>query len=404
MKLSIKMALPTLALAMAAIGTPASAQVNVVLDKFPTSYTSAGKTFVNLEGYVINIADYRYLNFANTDMKEMTVRCDFIHPSTVNLNGGNLRTKCNNGTPYKCRDLYTNTAYKKDDYTSNRMVPSMPVSFWVTKKKLAEPSMDFVGFNAGFFNTNPLPGRDTSESFWIATYQETCGYTHGSFKRDNTGISDSYSRFGDVEITNGVPEKPLGALRFRKISNQWNLTVLTGNQDSGTQFGDVVVPGVWVRNGTDVLKTNGDVPDWVEAKWDSAVARTILGYNPDTQDMRIVVVQGGRNGVGSGLTVDDARKLVGSQAAYPQVLLLDGSGSTQLASTKASTLNGSQSNKRRTDCLWSAQIKECSLRGDSVSTSFVSHWDAGFRSVKDPNNFTKTLVDRPVPAVLVLRY
>lgn len=184
-----------------------------------------------------------------------------------------------------------------------------------------------------------------------------------------------------------------------------------------------MVPSVWVRwEGTNIAASNSDVPQFVENKWSSAVGRTAIGFNPNTLAMRIIVIQPGQGtnkqdcyfvsdttkcvayepNAGTGVTVDQVRNLIGTGSAYPYVLLLDGSGSSQLAATKAPTPGAAATTKGRSDCLWG--LSTCTSRGDSVANSFVSHLSAGYRTRKNPQDNTKTLVDRPNPTVLLLEY
>jgi hypothetical protein len=424
----VKLIIPlSIAVMTVTSAAPAIAQDNFVLNKFPKTYVKDGTTYSNLEGYVLNVPDYAKLVIRNPDLTDEVVRCDAIHPSLKTNGGASRRTQCTGGSAFNCYGLYYNTPQQPSSYDINRMIPNQPVAYWVNKMKIAEPSKNFVGVNLGFFNLQPLAGRSTDDSQWKPIYQETCGRTLGTYKRAGTTTS-WYSDYNDVEkLSSGGNDQYFGSLIFTNATAADD-TYLSYSKLTSTNIkplissSEVVVPGVWVRyNGSNIGATDSGVPQFVEAKWSSKVGRTAIGFNPDNRQMRIIVIQPGQGtskqdcyyvadvitcvpyepNAGRGVTVDEVRNLIGTGSAYPYVLLLDGSGSSQLASTKDYVAD-SNATKGRTDCLWS--LATCTSRGDSVTSSFVSHLAAGYRTRKNPQDSTKTLVDRPNPTVLLLEY
>lgn len=289
--------------------------------------------------------------------------------------------------------------------------------YWVRKQKLASPTKNFVGFNLGFFNTKPLANRSTDDNTWKPIYQEACGRTLGAYKRSGVDNTDLwYSRITDREVlSNGNLDKNFGAMLFLSYGNSVD-AIKTFKSDLSISPGyvyknDTLIPGVYIKHhGTNLLSYADNIPDFVVAKWFSKVGRTAIGIGSDLSGdnndfrMRIVVVQPGKNGAGIGVTVEEIRALAGGLGFDESVLLLDGSGSSQLAATKLPTAGAASTTAGRQDCLWATEIKTCSLRGDSVPSKFVSHLSPGYRSVPDPAISANILVYRPNPTQLIIEY
>jgi hypothetical protein len=385
--------------------TTAFAQ-NISVQKFPIQFTLHGINFNGLEGHYIHIDDYKILKFANPNMQLTNVFCKNIHPSTVDYGGVSKRANClNSGVKYTCSGLYNNTNIYPGYTDIQRMVPNMPIQTWVAKKKQHHPEKDFFAINLGFFNTRPLPGRPTNQNQWKPIYQESCGRGLGTYKREYAFNDQWYSSYNNREIkSDGSQDKPFGTVIFKKESNNEYETYLShsANADHQIALGDFAFSGVFVQwDNTRYTKTTHHIPDFVEDKWDALVGRTAVGFNQDTKEMGLVVIQPGRNGVGEGFSVDDVLDLF---QHFPHVMLLDGSGSSQFASSKEEDNldDGNQYTPGRTSCIHGA-IDACSIQGDSVENSFVSHKAAKYLT-PDPQNSGKSLIDRPNPTIMLIEY
>jgi hypothetical protein len=394
--------------------TAAIASGNVDLWQIPRNYALNGFTYPNLEGYVVNIQDYRNLQILAKNLITHTLPCEIIHPSTVNTGGASKRDSCYSGYSYTCDNLYSNTAYNPGTLERKRMVPNLPVSYWVNEAKKNNTSKNYIGLNLGFFNTKPLQGRSFDEARWKPIYEEACGRTMGVHRRINGGTTNPdtwYSQYSDLEqlpdAPNGIDDQNFGALWKANGYEVHHDELATSNPPSSTfNNAHFAFSGVYVRwNGSNKNKTHSYVPQFVQDKWDSVVGRTAVGFNTSTKKMRFVVIQPGRDANGTGASVPTIRDLVGSTTAYPYVMLLDGSGSSQLASTTAAqTVPQDQYLSKRTDCghqhngQANRHIRSCSDYGDRVGYMFVDHQSNEYKKSAGGGNF---YVDRPVPAVIV---
>jgi len=383
----------------------AQAQDNVQLYRIPKNYLLNGVTYPNLEGHVINIANVDNLVLKNPPLLSEKVLCARIHPDTESLAGQNKRTACTNGTTYTCKQLYSDTIHNSGVADLDRMVPNMPIHYWVNEAKGANTAKDYIGLNLGFFNTRQLPGRDPSDTAWKPIYQETCGRTLGPLKREGANaLSQWYSRAFHVEKkADGTSDQYFGALRITPGSPSGGIGAdQLATTTPSAYDADLVFSGVFIRwNQANLAQTHQNIPDFVEEKWDSVVGRTAVGFNYQTKKVRFVVIQNGRDGIGQGASVDTIRNLVGSATEYPYVMLLDGSGSSQLATSKtALTATGAQYIARRADCLFRTQyVKDCSDWGDLVGPKFVSHWGSTYYKANGTTG--NVFVDRPVPSFIV---
>jgi hypothetical protein len=384
---------------------------NVLQYHFPSDYYHNNTNIVNEAGFIVEINNYKILNFASYDATDTKISCDKIKDLYDN-DGTSRGTKCISGVTYNCENLYNNEKITNvATRDRQRMVPNEPVSYWVDKVKTYNPSKDWIGINTNHFNTDALPGRNTSESVWKPIYQEACGRTYGTHK--SRAAASWYSNNGDRESFNGALDRPFGTVIFHK----WSTTNSTHGPhlsmskstsiDNNVTWEDTAIAGTFVRwNGNDEdLADSNTVPEFVKEKAFSPNGRTILGINHNTGRMKILVIQPGRGRGSDGVTIAQARAAIGSKYEFPYVLNLDGSGSSQFASTRnAGKKVGESYFAERTDCLLDeadgGEIAECTRRGDNAADGFISHWAARYREGEGVTVGT-TRIDRPVPAYMI---
>lgn len=357
--------------------------------KLPKQFDTGSGTYSNLEGFVVVIPDYNMITKTVPDLEAFTVNCDAIHTSMPQ------RATCNSGTTYTCSSLYTPSSFKPAARL-NELVPAKPVQSYANFYSVNNPTKKVVAINLGFFDTRPFQNRSANQNEWKPIYQEACALNLGTYKPQN--ISQYVSNFGDRQVkSDGSLDKPFGTLVFRASGGV--TSSLDTNLEVEIASGDLALNGVWLRRaGTNYSNTAASIPAFVQEKADSKVGRTVIGLNGTTRRMKVLVVQGGPGG-NTGISIDDARKFFDN--TYTHVLLLDGSGSSQLAANFAySRINNLDTSAGRTNCIFSTVVS-CTKRGDSVNSSFVSHWDAKFKlgDATIPGNM---LVDRWTPNVLVL--
>ncbi len=377
---------------LAAVALPvSSAHAQISLTKIPKTYVQEGTTFNNLEGFFAVLTDWQAetVDFSVPNLEAFTVNCDAIHPSMTQ------RTTCQNGQTFTCASLYANSPYKPPRY--GQLAPAKSVQNYASYYS-AISNRKVLAINLGFFDTRPFPGRNTSQSSWKPIYEEACGLNLGTYRTDST--SQFLGGYNNRQPkADGTDDKAFGTLLMKPAGG--TARSLSGNIDADFVLGDLGINGVWLRyTGTTYGSTAAHVPDFVEEKWASKVGRTAIGFNTTSKRMKILVVQGGP-GTNTGVSVEDVKKFFPANL-YNNLLLLDGSGSSQLAADFSyTTVTGAATTAGRTACLFTA-VKTCSKQGDSVDNAFVDHWDAS-RKINDPANpTTKKLVDRPTPNVLIV--
>ncbi|MBU6248233.1 MAG: phosphodiester glycosidase family protein, partial [Xanthomonadaceae bacterium] len=374
-----------------------------------------GGTFYNLEGFELDIPDFRNYKIFSGDNRKFPLNCDSIEYNYVNgakvWGGASPRNQCLNGKVYHCGDLYGQAAYGNVLPASpsrlSKLVPFKPVSHVTRYYAQLDRPHDITGININFFDTRPFLGRPSG---WQSIFQEACGLNLGSYKGN---VSNGWmGHWGDVEVTGGQPDEHFGTLGF---NSDGSLEIADYYRNPDSTFDTLqnkrpitAVSGVWIRYaGQPRLKNDRSIPKFVAANWDSPVARTAIGFATeaipaiDRYKMRIVVIQSGK--AGAGVTVEDLRRFFPS-GSFDFVMLLDGGGSSQLASTMMwKPLQNSYTTPGRELCLPqdTPTIKTCSLMGNTVPKSVVAHWDQSYKEpdIKNPNN---VLIDRRVPQSLMI--
>lgn len=392
--ISLKIALAScVALTAASVTQEAYAQSGFTLNKIPSSWTTGGKLFTNVEGYILDIADYNNVHVEAPNLETYYLSCWSMSDSADFYEEYNA---CNDGIRnYTCADLYQNSQHRPSRYAD--LVPALPVTAWAAVYDRDKPGKKAVSFNLGFFETDPFPNRSTNQNQFKPIYQEPCALNLGTYRPD-AGNADFVSRYSNREVTNGVTDRPFGTLRFKGGGSGGLGRRTTQDMDSLIVAGDLGINGVWIRyNGTNTSTSTW--PQFVIDKQNSAVGRTAIGIDPVTDKMRVVVIQPSRNAGNTGATIDDIRRFF-LASTYPNVLLLDGSGSSQMAMNFNASTSLGATTTGRSSCDYTG-VSECALYGDSVEKSFVDHYHPAFRQ-QDPNNAANYLIDRPVPNVMVV--
>lgn len=388
------------AIAASTVALPAFA--DITFTKIPATYITDGKAFNNVEGYIVDIKNYRDLKYrVPPDIEDLQVKCDTIDGPEWQQ----ARNQCFGGKVFTCASLYQYAPGKFSKFSPdtgdkyNRLVPIKPASAYVdTYKRHRVPNKEIFAINLGFFNTDPFPNRPTDETQWRGIYNEPCAYNFGSLKpyQNNEWLSEH----DDQKPYNGQTDRAFDTLIIEKsnnsidfIASQWDSDI-----DRDADYNDTVLNGVFLRFDTRRIGVQ-DLPEFVQDKKDSKVGRTAIGWNAYTKETRILVIQPGKGNPDlKGADIGDVRKFFPPQK-FGHVMLLDGAGSAQLASTRVSRNIGPQFEPRR-DCQGYSKVKECSLRGDSAPKNLVDHYSSA-SFAPDPNNPNNYLVDRRVPNVLV---
>jgi hypothetical protein len=389
-----KLAITFLTLGMIAAQAPSAAVAATRLQKIPLSYTTGGKTFSNVEGFLVDIDNYEAVRKTVPNHYQENIPCSGIDPSF-----GSARYGCfNQYQTYTCTQLYQNSIYKPA-VRSEQLVPLNNIQSRMNNFTASNPGKKIIAINMGFFDTRAFPNRSTDDNVWKPLFQEACMVNLGTY-RSPSNTSGFYGNYNNRETkSDGTPDGPFGTLRFKAAGGTGRS--LNGNIDSLIVQGDLGMNGVWLRfNGTDYTASGTTFPAFVKEKAASVVGRTAIGFSTATKKMRILVVQPGRDPARTGLAIEDVRKFFVA-ADYPEVLLLDGSGSSQLAANFAwQTINGAATSPGRTACL-NVETITCSLQGDSVPKQFVANWSAKFKT-QDPLVPGNDLVDRRISNALIL--
>ncbi|WP_157757230.1 phosphodiester glycosidase family protein [Pseudoalteromonas piscicida] len=364
---------------------------NIDLFKLDQNHnTTDGTSFKNLEGFLLVIKDTRKVKFTIPKLGEFDVACDSLDNSF-----STARQFCVSGIGLTCKQVYNfqNGIYKPTS-RSDDLVPMKPVINYVNHYHNKNTNKKVVGINLGFFDLTPFPNRSTNQSVWKPLYQEACGLNLGTlYSNENKKY---YSHFGDKEkLPSGVDDAPFSTLIIHSngdLDDSKRFDIEPRIKSKSLAFSGVLLR----RNGVD----RGEIylPKFVQDKASSAVARTAVGYKIGEYKMKFLVVQGGRASGAKGLTIDDVKKFFAVSDGYDSVMLLDGSGSSQLAANFSASTIQSPTTTGRTNCIHK-NVKTCTLKGDVVGNAYVSHWNSKY---KTPYGNYNSSVDRRTPNVLLV--
>lgn len=364
------------------------------IDSIFYSENSSYQYLVGKKGYILDIEDASQLNIIIPDGINEKVPCHNIHPSLEADSYGDSDTErgmCFNGHRSKCSNLYQNSASSIVPPRSHQLVPYTTVMDEVNKfVNEYDPSnlLKVVATNINFFDVRSFPGREHQD--WQPIFQQACGLNLGQIRSESGEVLSGYD---DVHLYNGSPDKKLGTTVFQKGAGFISM-------DEGTNQwyeNDIAFSGVFIRyDFRDRNKDHRRIPSFVREKWSSRVGRTAIGYNGRTGKTRVVVVQPGPGK--TGVSVDDVRHFFKNDD-FSNVMLLDGGGSSQLASNFRPTNHGSNNYEPRTECIYQ-NVEVCTIKGNTINNKYVSHWDSSFKE-PDPNKDGNQLVDRKIPSVLI---
>ncbi|MEM8923351.1 MAG: phosphodiester glycosidase family protein [Actinomycetota bacterium] len=343
---------------------------------------------VNYQGMYAYFKDWSKQNFVVPDMRNNRLECDMIEPTAFFTE----RNRCLDGKRMTCSSLYQGSKIKSGRLKD--LVPSRPVASYANQTSV-RTNKDVIAINTSFFNTEPFAGRGKN---WVPMIQEPCQVMLGSTKSNLD--KKLLGTYGDRETFNGKKDRVFGSLML-KANGKMRLET-TGNQDALAGPRDLLINGAWVRrNGRSINPENSSsLPKFVEEKFDSRVGRTAIGVNPKTNELAIVVIQPGVRGAfkGDGASARHIREMF-ETSRFPDVLLLDGSGSSQFATNFK--LRGEESAPvPRSACLYPT-LYSCSHRTMSVDKGKVESQNPS-RFVQDPNAPNKFLSDRNVAGALVI--
>jgi hypothetical protein len=352
-------------------------------------YTTDGTLYQDLEGYVVVVRDRTKVEFEIPNLEDFDVNCDAIHSSF-----GNRRALCQSGTTYHCSSLYNydNNKYRPSRYLE--LAPNKPVHNYARFYSDNNAGKNVVAINLGFFDLTPFPNRSTNQNNWKPLYQEACGLNLGTLRSDVD--NELYSDFNDRQKTSsGADDLPFGTLTIDSNGHRsWRKNT---NIDSNFDPSELGFSGVYLRyQGNDTPRSIW--PEFVIEKADDKVARTAVGFKANSPKMKFLVVQGGRGSGAKGLSISDVKKFFAVTDDYDYVMLLDGSGSSQLAANFDHSLITSPTTADRSNCIFSA-VKTCTLQGDKVENAYVAHWDSKYKTA---SGTTHQLVDRRTPNVLII--
>lgn len=258
-----------------------------------------------------------------------------------------------------------------------------------------------LAVNLGFFETDSFTNRPAEGPNWKGIYQEPCTTIAGTYSADGVNFSGKWK---DRHWDKGKPDKSLATMAFTPEGILYS-EAYDDKVESYIRPGEKVFAGVLIRRlGADISRDSGEWPQFVIDKADSVVGRTAIGFDWGDQ-VKIVVVQAGNGGtstVSKGASIETVRNMF-KKEDYPYVFLLDGSGSSQMAtSLPPSPLPGSKYRRVRTGCI-TTEVAVCSWWGDTAKNNLVSHYDAQWTPANTESSATDdSWVDRRAPAFLVL--
>ncbi|MEM8926410.1 MAG: hypothetical protein AAGD35_23135 [Actinomycetota bacterium] len=355
----------------------------------------------NRAGIELKIRDYTKVEFDVPDLRRSQIDCDFIN---ADAGFSEQRQQCLNGKKFTCASLYGTTSRDVPDFRYSDLVPSKPVAAHVADKAAVVPKdTEVVGINLGFFDTARFGNRPNG---FVSMIEEPCVANLGTLNSNAPGtpaVSSYFDREKGADLGN-----PFGTMIIQQngdidITTRANFDDFVGNRD-------LAFSGVWIRrNSGDIAKTARSVPDFVEEKWGSSVGRTAIALNTRTKAMAILVVQPGTvkgfTRFGKGATVDDLQSWY-DRKTYPDLLLLDGSGSSQWASNFGISYNkkpaeGFFSMPVRTNCYYMFVIN-CSYRTMAVPKDKVDHYSPRRTLPQVNTGGQKMLTDRNVGSALLI--
>jgi hypothetical protein len=361
----------------------AAQAANLTITKLPTQYTTAdGTTFNHMEGHVIT-GERNKITMTVPAFNLLNVRRDSVMNVSIHQQ--------------TCSKLYgldgDYASHSPSRYTD--LVPMKPVADYVHRYKFRNPSKTVIGINLGFFEAGDEDNFPNRPSNWKALYQEACGLNLGSYRSNEDNLL--YSMYSDKEqLPGGGLDEPFGTYT-QSSAGTWSISKRR-DIDHHYDPGDFGFPGTYLRyGGNDTPETKW--PNLVTKNKDKVVARTAYAFNNGDKTFKFLVVQGGRRGGNDGMTLAHIKSFFPS-TEFGYVMLLDGSGSSQMASSIMPTGN---STPNRTDCNGKYRVAACSMRGDNVEGQYVSHWDSDTKEATHFENGKQYYdVDRRTPNVLIM--
>lgn len=373
----------------------------VTVWRIPSTYTAGEVVLKNLTGLIAVVEDITKVK-VNVTSSSSYVECEGIYPSPAR---NNCFDAAGVGWRFNCATMYGPGSWlaRYQDPRGRPYTDLMPTqnAIQVAADSITS-TQHALAINLGFFETQSFTNRPAEGPDWKGTYQESCSTIAGVHTADGVTFTGKWK---NRHYNGGRPDKPLTTLI---VAPSGVLYLYHDNEDAEkwVRKGDRAFSGVMIRRlGVDISRDSGEWPQFVINKADAVVGRTAIGFSPTGKFVKIVVIQAG-NGVTrtdvKGATIGTVRNMF-KKSDYPYVFLLDGSGSSQMAtSLPPRTDSGIVKARIRTDCV-TTEVKTCSWWGDTVTDKFVSHYHSQWTPANNETLATgDSWVDRRSPAMLVL--
>lgn len=369
------------------------------VNRITNPYTGGEGSISNVTGFIAVVTDITKVK-VNLTNPSSNIECDGLLDATN-------RATCNKAKdtslPDDCIDYYgigkSLSQYVPANRSRFQLIPNQNAIQVAADVKTS--GKDVIAFNLGFFSVKPHENRDTNENNFKPIYQEACSVVLGTYSHDGNFFS---GRWENTEtLSGGGADKNFATIVIRpgyKIGQ----SIGESNADSGIQSGDIAFSGVYLReDGADVTASSGRWPQFVFDKRNSVVGRTAIGIGVDGKTLKIVVVQNGNGGTNtSGANIATMRNMFKS-SDFPDVLLLDGSGSSQFAtSLPLDVVSPVVAGRTRTNCV-TTEVTACTWYGDTAKLPFIEQYLSQWRPANSETAATDDRwVDRRVSPMMVI--
>ncbi|MFC0180210.1 FG-GAP-like repeat-containing protein [Thorsellia kenyensis] len=293
---------------------------NVTFSSLPSKLNLDGQFIQDLRGYVVNIKDIRYIDFSVPETRLSTVNCQVVSPATSE---GLDANKCNSINP-TCEKIFGNNPIKE-----RLSFPLHPLTYWfneIRSNRLqvnSNPS-DFIINTNHFDLRGSLWPNPPSELNGGVLYNEPCSKPFGAMVANGIMLSGPNSQEidakGQIKEASDVLALFSGDIpyQFFRIDQTDQLTL-----NSFLKNAKVAIAGSITLINNSQFYPSATKPN-------ERVGRTAIGMNGN--NMVILVVQTGRDR-GYGFSVKQVNDFLKSYYNMQTIIVLDGSGSSQLVSS-----------------------------------------------------------------------
>lgn len=369
------------------------------VNRITNPYTGGDGSISNVTGFIAVVTDITKVkvNLTNPDSH---IECDGLLSSA---NRATCATAKNDGNPHNCMNYYGFGKSLQEYVPANRnrfqLIPNQNAIQVAADVKTS--GKDVIAFNLGFFNTKPHQNRDTNPDNFKPIYQEACSVLLGTYNHNGNFFSGRWEN--TEKLSTGAADKNFATI-FIRPGEPIYTSFGENNADGDIRSGDIAFSGVYLReDGANVSESSGRWPKFVYDKRGSVVGRTAIGIGVDGKTLKIVVVQNGNGGTNtSGANIATMRNMFKS-SDYPNVFLLDGSGSSQFAtSLPLDVTSPVVSGRTRTNCI-TPEVTACTWWGDTAKLPFIDHYFQQWRPANSETAATDDRwVDRRVSPMMVI--